>query len=136
MSAVVPKFVDAKEISSPETSSHSKLATLLTPARRGPRNDEIRVAEYAPFPRESADQQPRIGFTRDVSALGMCLGVEQPEAVGALLRVDVRRLDGESVGASIARVVWTKGSRDGRHWLGLDLLCETDAKRRADAASA
>lgn len=136
MSAAAPKLF-TREAEIRHDASRSKLAALLTPTRRrGPRTEEIRIAEYTPFPRESADQKPRIGFTRDVSALGMCLGVDQPEPVGTLLRVDVRRLDGQSMGASIARVVWCTGSRDGRHWLGLDLLCETDGRRRREAVSA
>jgi hypothetical protein len=94
--------------------------------RREERKDEVRIAEYAPFPRRTADQHPRLGFTRDVSPLGMCIGVDQPEEIGSLLRVDVHRLDGGSMGASIARVVWSAAARDGRHWLGLDLLCRTD----------
>lgn len=99
-------------------------AAVLTPVRRGPRKDEVRIAEYAPFPRSSAEHQPRIGFTRDVSALGMCLGVDAPEEVGALLRVDVKRLDGRSIGASVGRVVWCAPVQNGRFWLGLDLMCE------------
>jgi hypothetical protein len=106
-----------------------KLKSSPTPIRREIRVDEIRIAQYTPFPRENASQQPRVGFTRDVSGLGMCLGVDQPEPLGALLKIDVRSLDGESLGASIGRVVWSSGSRDGRHWLGLDLLCETNGGR-------
>ncbi len=108
------------------------LNTAPTPVRREVRADEIRIAQYTPFPRESASQQPRVGFTRDVSGLGMCLGVDQPESLGALLKIDVRSLDGQSMGASIARVVWCTASRDGRHWLGLDLLCETTGKNRVE----
>jgi len=100
-----------------------------SPIRRERRVDEIRVAQYTPFPRENASQQPRVGFTRDVSGLGMCLGVDDPEPIGTLLKIDVRSLDGQSMGASIARVVWCTGSRDGRHWIGLDLLCETLGER-------
>ena len=107
-------------------SRRSGLDRLLTPMRREERVDEIRIAEYTPFPRKTADQHPRLGFTRDVSPLGMCIGVDQPEAIGSLLRVDVHRLDGGSMGASVARVVWCAAARDGRHWLGLDLLCRTN----------
>jgi len=94
--------------------------------------DEIRIAEYSPFPRESASQESRIGFTRDVSGLEMCLGVDLPEPIGSLLRLDLRTLDGEPLGASIGRVVWFNGSDEGRFWLGLDLLCEIDAKHRRE----
>ena len=106
--------------------SSSKLVALVSPMRCLPRQAEVRIAKYSRFPRESADQLPRIGFTRDVSGLGMCLGVDHSEPIGALLRVELRTLDGESMGASIARVVWCKGARDDRQWLGLDLLCDID----------
>ena len=103
-----------------------ELTALLTPVRREQRIDEVRSAEYTPFPRTRADQTPRRGFSRDVSPLGMCLGVDVPETIGALLRIEVKRLDGQSIGATIGRVVWCKPTRDGRHWIGLDLLCEPD----------
>ncbi|HEX9814406.1 MAG TPA: hypothetical protein VGB31_05615 [Myxococcota bacterium] len=101
-----------------------EVAALFTPIRREQRSDEIRSAEYTPFPRARASQTPRRGFSRDVSPLGMCLGVDVPERIGALLRIEVQRLDGQSIGATIGRVVWCKATRDGRYWIGLDLLCE------------
>jgi len=103
-----------------------ELAALFTPIRREQRVDEVRSAEYTPFPRTRADQTPRRGFTRDVSPLGMCLGVDVPEQIGALLRIEVKRLDGQPIGATIGRVVWCQPTRDGRYWIGLDLLCEPD----------
>ena len=123
MSAATPKFV-------PNAARHSTLYTLLRPVRRETRSEELRVVEYTPFPREHASQTPRRGFTRDISGLGMCLGVDEPERIGALMRVEVRHISDRPLGASIARVVWCSGTRDGRYWLGLDLLCETDAKLR------
>lgn len=102
----------------------SRLGALVNPMRGLPRQDEVRIAKYWRFPRERSDQLPRIGFTRDVSLLGMCLGVDHAEPVGVLLRVDLRSLDGESMGASIARVAWCKDACNGRQWLGLDLLCD------------
>jgi hypothetical protein len=103
-----------------------EMPALFTPVRREPRSDEVRSAEYTPFPRTRADQAPRRGFSRDVSPLGMCLGVDVPESIGALLRIEVKRLDGRSIGATIGRVVWCEPTRDGRYWIGLDLLCEPD----------
>jgi hypothetical protein len=103
-----------------------ELTALFTPVRREQRIDEVRSAEYTPFPRTRADQTPRRGFSRDVSPLGMCLGVDAAEPVGTLLRIEVKRLDGQSIGATIGRVVWCKPTRDGRYWIGLDLLCEPD----------
>ncbi len=109
--------------------AESEVKTPFTPIRREKRIDEVRSAEYTPFPRTRASQTPRRGFTRDVSPLGMCLGVDAPERIGALLRVEVQRLDGQSIGATIGRVVWCKATRDGRYWLGLDLLCAPDGTR-------
>ena len=126
MTSVMPKL-DPSAV--PDVREVRALNSAPTPIRREVRSDEIRVAQYTPFPRETASQQPRVGFTRDVSGLGMCLGVDEPEPLGALLKIDVRSIDGQSMGASIARVVWCSGSRDGRHWIGLDLLCETNGKR-------
>ena len=103
-----------------------ELTALFTPVRREQRVDEVRSAEYTPFPRPRADQTPRRGFSRDVSPLGMCLGVDAAEPIGTLLRIEVKRLDGQSIGATIGRVVWCKPTRDGRYWIGLDLLCEPD----------
>jgi len=108
------------------SADRSKLGEIVGPTRCLPRQDEVRIARYSRFPRESSDELPRIGFTRDVSALGMCLGVDHAEPIGVLLRIELRSLDGESMGASIARVVWCKDARDGRQWLGLDLLCDIE----------
>ena len=106
--------------------TETEATTLFTPVRRESRRDEVRSVEYTPFPRVHGSQLPRRGFTRDVSPLGMCLVGDSPEPIGSLCRVDVRRLDGQPMGASIARVVWRMASREGRYWMGLDLLCEID----------
>ena len=105
--------------------AEKKIDALFNPVRRENRIDEVRCAEYTPFPRVRAEQRPRMGFTRDVSPLGMCLGVDEPESLGSLFRIEVRDLDGHSSGATIGRVVWCESARDGRYWVGLDLLCET-----------
>ncbi len=107
----------------------SEVNARFAPIRREQRVNEVRSAEYTPFPRTRASEAPRRGFTRDVSPLGMCLGVDVPEQIGARLRIEVRELDGQSIGATIGRVVWCKPTRDGRHWIGLDLLCEPDGVR-------
>ncbi len=125
MTSAVPKL--ASKIGDAQTGS--EVSGRFTPIRREVRVDEVRSAEYTPFPRTRADQTPHRGFTRDVSPLGMCLGVDAPEQIGALLRIEVRKLDGQSIGATIGRVVWCKPTRDGRHWIGLDLLCEPDGVR-------
>jgi hypothetical protein len=107
----------------------SEVNARFAPIRREQRVNEVRSAEYTPFPRTSASQTPRRAFTRDVSPLGMCLGVDAPEQVGSLLRIEVRRLDGQSIGATIGRIVWCKPTQEGRYWIGLDLLCEPDGVR-------
>ena len=125
MTSAVPKPAAKIE----DAQAESKANAVFAPIRREERRDEVRSAEYTPFPRTGANQAPRRGFSRDVSPLGMCLGVDVPERIGALLRVEVRQLDGQSIGATIGRVVWCKPTRDGRHWIGLDLLCEPDGVR-------
>ncbi len=122
MISAVPKLASKIE----DAQAESEVNARFTPIRREGRVDEVRSAEYTPFPRISSNQTPRRGFSRDVSPLGMCLGVDVPERIGALLRVEVRQLDGQSIGATIGRVVWCKPTRDGHHWIGLDLLCEPD----------
>jgi hypothetical protein len=96
--------------------------------RKEPREESLRIVEYARFPRISPEQQPRIGFTRDVSESGMCLGVDDAEPIGSLLRVTVRGLDGRPRSPSIHRVVWCRTERDGRHWLGLEFVSERQGR--------
>jgi hypothetical protein len=92
--------------------------------RKEPRDESLRIVEYASFPRVSPERRPGIGFTRDVSEAGMCLGVDDAEPIGSLLRVTVRDLDGRPKSPSIHRVVWCSAERDGRHWLGLEFVSE------------
>ena len=91
-----------------------------SPFRSEPRRDEVRIVEYTPFPRVAANEQARIGFTRDVSESGLCIGSDHPEAVGTLLRVLIRGSDGRPEPACIERVVWCRPAGDGRHWIGLE----------------
>lgn len=125
MTSAVPKF-GAKLV---EAQAGNAAHGQFSPVRREERVKAIRAAEYTPFPRTRANETPRRGFTRDASPLGMCLGVDWPEPIGALLRIEVRELDGQSIGATVGRVVWCKPTRDGRYWIGLDLLCEADGIR-------
>jgi hypothetical protein len=92
--------------------------------RKEPREESLRIVEYARFPRISPGQRSRIGFTRDVSEAGMCLGADDAEPIGSLLRVTVRSLDGRPRSPSIHRVVWCSTERDGRYWLGLEFVSE------------
>jgi hypothetical protein len=125
MTSAVQKLAPKIEGAEPE----SDVSVRFAPTRREQRVDVVRSAEYTPFPRTSASQTPRRGFTRDVSPLGMCLEVDVPERIGTLLKIEVRGLDGRSIGATIGRVVWCSAARDGRSWIGLDLLCEPDGVR-------
>lgn len=97
------------------------------PARRAPREEATRIVEYAPFPRVSGEPGTRLGFTRDLSPLGLCIGVDASEPRGALLRVSLRGIDGEVARRAVARVVWCGGAeRDGRYWVGLEYLAALD----------
>ena len=86
------------------------------------RDEMIRIVEYSCFPRVAPQQRPRIGFTRDISPSGLCLGVDRNEPVGTLLRLCLRDIEGRSGDTCVGRVVWNSSERDGRHWLGLQLL--------------
>ncbi len=125
MTSAVPKLGSKLD----EAQIGNAAQAQFSPARREERVNAIRAAEYTPFPRTRANETPRRGFTRDASPLGMCLGVDLPEPIGALLRIEVRELDGQPIGATVGRVVWCKPTRDGRYWIGLDLLCEADGIR-------
>ncbi len=106
-------------------------ARPLPPGRRGEaRQDVVRIVEYTPFPRSAANQRQRVGFTRDVSDSGLCIGVDHAEPAGGLLRIVLRDLDGSALCDGIARVIWCTRERDGRHWHGLDHLTETPAPGR------
>jgi hypothetical protein len=98
------------------------------PARREERVAVVRHVEYTPFPRVSAHQRGRVGFTRDVSPGGLCLRVETPERAGSLVRIAVRGVDGRPARVAIARVVWSRATVDGAFWLGLSVV-EDCAKR-------
>ena len=93
-----------------------------TRIRREHREEGVRYVEYSPFPRVSADQRERSGFTRDLSPSGLCLRTKRAETPGSLLRVVVRDVDGRPTLESVARVAWTRPTRDGAWQLGLALL--------------
>jgi hypothetical protein len=95
--------------------------------RREPREETLRIVEYTRFPRMANDQRQRVGFTRDLSASGMCLGVDDAEPIGSLLRLTVCGPDGSPMPARVERVVWCSAERDGRYWLGLELLSDARA---------
>lgn len=110
-----------------ETTGACALAAARPPyatARSEERIALVRHVEYTPFPRVYARQRGRLAFTRDLSASGLCLRADAPEPVGALLRVSVRGVDGRPVRTAVARVVWTRPTVDGAHWLGLSIVEE------------
>jgi len=98
---------------------------LSTEHRIEPRTETVRIVEYAEFPRRVSERGLRVGFTRDISVSGVCLGADHPEPVGSMLRLGIRDLDGGRVDARIGRVAWTSDASDGRHWIGVELLTET-----------
>ena len=104
------------------------IVTIIAPGAAGvrvhEREETVRIVEYSRFPRVAPLQNLRVGFTRDLSAAGVCLGVDECEPVGSLLRLSVRDVAGHCADAFIGRVAWTEVGRDGRFWLGLELLTE------------
>lgn len=92
--------------------------------RREVREEVVRHVVYCPFPRASSEQRERVGFTRDLSPSGLCVRADAPEAVGSLLRVTLRGVEGRPRFESIARVCWSERTIDGACWLGLSLLDE------------
>jgi hypothetical protein len=107
---------------------------VLAGARREEREAVVRVVEYASFPRMAPEPELQLGFTRDISRSGMCLGVDRCEGVGSLLRLSVRDLEGRPAEARIGRVAWTSSERDGRHWLGVEVLTPALPQRAAPPA--
>ena len=102
---------------------------LRVESRMERREETVRRVEYTTFPRVGANTRTRVGFTRNVSASGMALGVDEVLPVGSLVRVVVQAVDGRAEFDAVARVAWCQehrgpstGSPDG--WLGLVLVAE------------
>ena len=104
-----------------------KVLPLNAPGNtRSERRDQtVRIVEYTPYPRRTRNERRRVGFTRDASPSGMCLGVETPEKPGSLLRVIGTDVDGHAWSDDLARVAWCEPRSDGRFWLGLDVISAT-----------
>ena len=92
------------------------------PIRCEPRSDTVRIVQFTRFPRVGPDPAQRIGFTRDLSAYGLCIGADDPEEPGTMLRVIVREIDGRAMRPAIVRVAWCAETGDGRYWIGLEQL--------------
>ena len=103
------------------------------PMRCEARDDVLHVVDYTRFARTDPDPNPRLGFTRDVSTSGMCLGVDDPEFTGALLWVAVRGLDSRPGPRAIHRVVWCSAERGGRYWLGLERVADRKLLARPES---
>lgn len=106
-----------------------------TGIRREEREEMVRVIEYSPFPR-IAPQQLRVGFSRDLSRSGLCLGIDECEDVGSLLRLSIRDVEGRAGDPRVGRVVWRSETCDGRHWIGVELLTPIMAPRAVANSSA
>jgi len=111
------------------------LAPTGAGSRREERDEKIRIVEYSCFPRVAPRQRVRVGFTRDISPSGVCLGVDRSEPVGSLLRLSLRDIEGRSSDDCVGRVLWNSNERDGRYWLGLELLTPARTERREDEQS-
>ena len=103
--------------------------TDLARLRREERLDVVRRVHYAPYPRARTAQSERVGFTRDLSASGMCLRIDAAEPVGSLLRLTQSEIDGRPARESIARVAWCSPTVDGGCWVGLALIEPRRPKR-------
>jgi len=111
----------------------------LQAARRARRVATVRLVEFAPFPRERRDEQWGVGFTLDLSSQGACLRTKEAAAVGSLLRVVVRGVDGRPTLDSIARVVWHARGSFGEVRMGVSMLASRTrrpirARKPAEAA--
>jgi hypothetical protein len=102
--------------------SSSGAAARLAARRKEPREAVVRLVEYTPFPRTRCSQPQRVGFTRNVSASGLCLRANSVRPVGSLLRVRLRGIDGRPESEAIGRVCWAEPTTDGACWLGVSLL--------------
>ena len=107
-----------------------------TSLRKVRREATVRLVEYAPFPRAHRGERWREGFTLDLSSAGACLRGEEAAAVGTLLRVIVRSVDGRPSLESIARVVWNARGGAGGVRMGIALLAARDGRSPVPPAAA
>jgi hypothetical protein len=98
--------------------------------RREAREPKVRIVDYSSFPRTSTEPGSRVGVTRDLSPSGMCIGVDDEEQPGSLLRVTLLDVDGQPARCGTWRVVWCRNEEDGRYWLGLELVAEARRQGR------
>ncbi len=84
----------------------------------------VRIVEYSRFPRMNSDTAPRIAFTRDLSASGMCIDAEEREPTGSMLRVTLLGENGNLGITVVDRVVWCRRADADRWRIGLESLTE------------
>ena len=107
------------------TTAHTPTRNPWTTPPRSVRQEAMRQIDYAPFPRTNCDQGPQGGLSLNESETGLCVAISQPEAIGSLLRVMIRGVDGRQTRDVVTRVVWCNPSDDGRYRAGLALLRES-----------
>jgi hypothetical protein len=98
--------------------------------RDAKRDRVVRIVEYSHYPRTCGEERRKIGFTRDESATGMCILVDDREKKGELLRVLVSSIDGQAGPDALARVVWCEEREDGRYWVGIALMEQSRRRMR------
>jgi hypothetical protein len=108
---------------SPGPAAHS-------PTRQERRVRRVRMVEYSAYPRVAPDQRTRLGSTCDLSASGMCLGVDRAETEGALLRVILRGVDGRPTYDMLTQVVWCRAQPGGGGRFRLGLRRVAEARRQ------
>jgi hypothetical protein len=96
--------------------------------RRQERRCILRMVDFSPFPRASANEQAGTGFAKNESASGLCIAVESVQTVSALLRVLVRGVDGTPTRDAIARVAWCRPQQEGGFHVGLELMRESSPR--------
>jgi hypothetical protein len=82
----------------------------------------IRIATYIRYPRVSCSQHVRVAHVRDVGDSCLRLNTETPEAIGELLRVNVRDLSGSLSRDTLARVTSCAAGNGRRYEIGLALI--------------
>ena len=92
------------------------------PTRNEQRAHIVQVVEYSCYPRRSAHERRRVGYTQDRSATGLGLDLAEPLLEGELLRVTLRDIDGGPALDGLARVVWCRVGSHERYRAGLAVL--------------
>ncbi len=92
------------------------------PTRTEQRDPTVYVVEYSRYPRRTARERRRVGYTQDRSATGLGLDLAEPLCAGELLHVALRDIDGRTALDGLARVVWCRAGSHERYRAGLAVL--------------